>query len=172
MSNARVTGASEAAIRKALLAKGVACPLVLAGNWLSQTIAMNPRLWVAGFFACGPPKVISVTIDWLQSIIGRNQVARKCTGLSTLRVISDRRRLARPFSRAENMAKMTWDVPVSRVPCSHAESSRGRHARDDAAATSCLVVLLWPLLRDRSHASARTGATPVRDRSHAARAFM
>ena len=44
MSNARVTGTSEANIRDALKKEGVAHPFVLAGNWLNQTIAMNPRL--------------------------------------------------------------------------------------------------------------------------------
>lgn len=44
MSNARVTGDSDAAIRKALSNEGVKYPLVLAGNWLNQTIAMNQRL--------------------------------------------------------------------------------------------------------------------------------
>lgn len=44
MSNARVTGTSEGNIRDALKKKGVNHPLVLAGNWLNQTIAMNPRL--------------------------------------------------------------------------------------------------------------------------------
>lgn len=44
MSNARVTGWSDAKIRKALSDQGVAHPLVLAGNWLNQTIATSPRL--------------------------------------------------------------------------------------------------------------------------------
>ena len=44
MSNARVTGTSEANIRDALSDAGVVHPLVLAGNWFNQTIAMNPRL--------------------------------------------------------------------------------------------------------------------------------
>jgi hypothetical protein len=44
MSNARVTGESEAAIREALSGQGVEHPLVLAGNWLNQAIAMNQRL--------------------------------------------------------------------------------------------------------------------------------
>jgi hypothetical protein len=44
MSNARVTGTSEAKIRNALKKEGVSHPFVLAGNWLNQTIAMSPRL--------------------------------------------------------------------------------------------------------------------------------
>ena len=44
LSNARVTGESDANIRKALSGEGVEHPLVLAGNWLNQTIAMNQRL--------------------------------------------------------------------------------------------------------------------------------
>ena len=44
MSNARVTGTSEANIRDALKMEGVVHPFVLAGSWLNQTIAMSPRL--------------------------------------------------------------------------------------------------------------------------------
>lgn len=44
MSNARVTGNSEAALRKALADQGVAHPIVLGGSWLNQTIALNQRL--------------------------------------------------------------------------------------------------------------------------------
>lgn len=44
MTNARVTGASEQAIRQAIADQGVAHPLVLASQWLNQTIAQNRRL--------------------------------------------------------------------------------------------------------------------------------
>lgn len=44
MTNARVTGTSEQAIRQAVAAQGVAHPLVLGGAWVNQTIAFNRRL--------------------------------------------------------------------------------------------------------------------------------
>lgn len=44
MTNARVTGASEARIRKAILAQGATDALVLGGQWVNQTIALNQRL--------------------------------------------------------------------------------------------------------------------------------
>lgn len=44
MSNARVTGSSEASIRDALKERGVTHPLILAGHWVNETIAQNPRL--------------------------------------------------------------------------------------------------------------------------------
>ena len=44
MTNARVTGSSEQAIRQAIADQGVAHPLVLGGQWLNQTIALSQRL--------------------------------------------------------------------------------------------------------------------------------
>jgi len=44
MTNARVTGTSEQAIRQAIAGQGVVHPLVLGGNWINQTIALNRRL--------------------------------------------------------------------------------------------------------------------------------
>jgi hypothetical protein len=44
MTNARVTGYSEQAIRRAIADQGVNHPLVLGGQWLNQTIALNQRL--------------------------------------------------------------------------------------------------------------------------------
>lgn len=44
MTNARVTGTSEQAIRRAIADQGVAHPLVLGGQWLNQTIALSRRL--------------------------------------------------------------------------------------------------------------------------------
>ncbi|HEX5120065.1 MAG TPA: hypothetical protein VFW65_33165 [Pseudonocardiaceae bacterium] len=44
MTNARVTGGSEQAMRKAILDEGVVHPLILGGQWVNQTIAMNQRL--------------------------------------------------------------------------------------------------------------------------------
>ena len=44
MTNARVTGNSEQAIRQAIAERGVRFPLVLGGQWLNQTIAGSQRL--------------------------------------------------------------------------------------------------------------------------------
>ena len=44
LTNARVTGTSEAAIRHAIMERGVAHVLILSGNWIDQTIAINQRL--------------------------------------------------------------------------------------------------------------------------------
>jgi hypothetical protein len=44
MTNARVTGYSEQAIRRAIADQGVSHPLVLRGQWLSQTSALSQRL--------------------------------------------------------------------------------------------------------------------------------
>ena len=44
LTNARVTGASEETIRKRLMEAGVSHPLVLGGQWLSDTIGWNRRL--------------------------------------------------------------------------------------------------------------------------------
>jgi hypothetical protein len=44
MTNARVTGYSEQKIRSAILAQGATDALVLGGQWLNQTIALNQRL--------------------------------------------------------------------------------------------------------------------------------
>ena len=44
LTNARVSGASEATIRKRLLAAGVRHPLVLDGQWICDTIATRHRL--------------------------------------------------------------------------------------------------------------------------------
>ena len=44
LTNARVTGESEAVIRGRLMAAGVVHPLVFAGNWLCNTIAANRNL--------------------------------------------------------------------------------------------------------------------------------
>ena len=44
LTNARVTGTSEAAIRHAIMELGVAHVLILSGNWINQTIAINQRL--------------------------------------------------------------------------------------------------------------------------------
>jgi Restriction endonuclease len=41
LTNARVTGASEEIIRKRLMESGVSHPLVLGGQWLSETIAVH-----------------------------------------------------------------------------------------------------------------------------------
>jgi hypothetical protein len=44
LTNARVTGASEEIIRKRLMEAGVPNPLVLGGQWLSETITRNRSL--------------------------------------------------------------------------------------------------------------------------------
>jgi hypothetical protein len=44
MTNARVSGRSEQAIRSTILAQGATHVLVLGGQWLNQTIALNQRL--------------------------------------------------------------------------------------------------------------------------------
>ena len=55
MTNARVTGYSEAKIRKRLLDAGVKHPFVLDGQWLCDTIAMNRelRLFVPRVYGLG-----------------------------------------------------------------------------------------------------------------------
>jgi hypothetical protein len=55
LTNARVTGSSEARIRGALLAAGVEHPIVLTGNWICQTIAShrNLRMFVPRVYGLG-----------------------------------------------------------------------------------------------------------------------
>lgn len=55
LTNARVTGTAEAAIRERLLEAGVAHPLVLAGQWICETIAMHRalRLYVPRVYGLG-----------------------------------------------------------------------------------------------------------------------
>lgn len=54
-TNARVTGASEADIRERLLRTGVEHPLILAGQWICETIALNRtlRLYVPRVYGLG-----------------------------------------------------------------------------------------------------------------------
>ncbi|MFF7944518.1 hypothetical protein ACFZC5_32835 [Nocardia gamkensis] len=44
MSNARITGTSEARIRKAILAQGATDAHIFGGQWINHTIALNQRL--------------------------------------------------------------------------------------------------------------------------------
>ena len=55
LTNARVSGTSEAAIRERLLQAGVMHPLVLGGQWICETIAMHRelRLYVPRVYGLG-----------------------------------------------------------------------------------------------------------------------